>query len=144
MAGAELPELEELIRPTGFFRNKSRSLKGMATALVDRFGGVVPSTVEDLTALPGVGRKTANVIRSVGMGLPGLTVDTHVGRLSRRLGLTTQTDPVKADETFGKIVPNPKRMGRPAEYAKLAYQIAENDYLNGYVIRLDGALRFNA
>ena len=77
----------------------------MATVLVDRFGGVVPSTVEDLTTLPGVGRKTANVIRSVGLGLPGLPVDTHVGRLSRRLGLTTQTDPVKAEHELSSLLP---------------------------------------
>jgi endonuclease-3 len=106
LAGSELGELEDLIRPTGFFRNKSRSLKGMAGVLVDRFGGVVPSSVEDLTTLPGVGRKTANVIRSVGLGLPGLPVDTHVGRLSRRLGLTSQTDPVKAEHELSSLLPS--------------------------------------
>jgi endonuclease III len=105
LAGADLGELEALIRPTGFFRNKARSLKGMAAALVERFGGEVPSSVEDLTSLPGVGRKTANVIRSVGLGLPGLPVDTHVGRLSRRLGLTAQTDPVKAEHELAALLP---------------------------------------
>jgi endonuclease-3 len=105
LAGADLGELEGLIRPTGFFRNKARSLKGMAVALVERFGGEVPSSVEDLTSLPGVGRKTANVIRSVGLGLPGLPVDTHVGRLSRRLGLTAQTDPVKAEHELAALLP---------------------------------------
>jgi endonuclease-3 len=105
LAGAEPEKLEELIHPTGFFRNKARSLRGMAGVLVDRFGGVVPSSVEDLTTLPGVGRKTANVIRSVGLGLPGLPVDTHVGRLSRRLGLTTQTDPVKAEYELSSLLP---------------------------------------
>jgi endonuclease-3 len=78
----------------------------MAGVLVDRFGGVVPSSVEDLTTLPGVGRKTANVIRSVGLGLPGLPVDTHVGRLSRRLGLTSQTDPVKAEHELSSLLPS--------------------------------------
>jgi endonuclease-3 len=77
----------------------------MAAALVERFGGEVPSSVEDLTSLPGVGRKTANVIRSVGLGLPGLPVDTHVGRVSRRLGLTAQTDPVKAEHELASLLP---------------------------------------
>ncbi len=105
LAGADLEELEALVRPTGFFRNKARSLKGMAAAMVERFGGEVPSSVEDLTSLPGVGRKTANVIRSVGLGLPGLPVDTHVGRLSRRLELTAQTDPVKAEHELAALLP---------------------------------------
>jgi endonuclease-3 len=106
LAATDLEELEELIRPTGFFRNKARSLKGMATVLVERFGGVIPSSVEDLTTLPGVGRKTANVIRSVGMALPGLPVDTHVGRLSRRLGLTAQTDPDKVESELVSLLPS--------------------------------------
>ena len=105
LAGADLGELEAIIHPTGFFRNKARSLKGMAGVLVERFGGVVPSSIEDLTTLPGVGRKTANVIRSVGLGLPGLPVDTHVGRLSRRLGLTAETDPVKAEHELSSLLP---------------------------------------
>ncbi|HEX6476352.1 MAG TPA: endonuclease III [Acidimicrobiales bacterium] len=105
LAGAELGELEALIHRTGFFRNKARSIKGMAGVLVERFGGDVPSSIEDLTTLPGVGRKTANVIRSVGLGLPGLPVDTHVGRLSRRLGLTAETDPVKAEHELSALLP---------------------------------------
>ncbi|TMM18436.1 MAG: endonuclease III [Actinobacteria bacterium] len=116
LAGAEPGELEAYIRPTGFFRSKARSLKGMATVLVDRFGGVVPSTVEDLTTLPGVGRKTANVIRSVGLGLPGLPVDTHVGRLSRRLGLTAETDPVKAEHELSSLLP-------PAEWGSFSLRL---------------------
>jgi endonuclease-3 len=116
LAGAEPGRLEELIHPTGFFRNKARSLKGMAGVLVDRFGSVVPSSVEDLTTLPGVGRKTANVIRSVGLGLPGLPVDTHVGRLSRRLGLTTQTDPVKAEHELSSLLP-------PAEWGSFSLRL---------------------
>lgn len=109
LAVAPDADLEALIRPTGFFRNKARSLRGMAGALVERYGGVVPSAMEDLTSLPGVGRKTANVVRSVALGLPGLPVDTHVGRLSRRLGLTTSTDPVKIEEELDSMVPARER-----------------------------------
>src|SRR5205809_734510 len=97
LAAADPGKVEALIHPTGFFRAKTKSIIGMAAGLEDRFGGQVPSAMEDLVTLPGVGRKTANVVRSVAMGLPGLPVDTHVGRLSRRLGLTTETDPVKAE-----------------------------------------------
>jgi endonuclease-3 len=104
-AKADPAELEEEIRPTGFFRNKTRSLIGMGQALDERFGGEVPSAMEDLVTVPGVGRKTANVVRSVGMGLPGLPVDTHVGRIARRLGLTTATDPVKVEHELGGMLP---------------------------------------
>jgi endonuclease-3 len=78
---------------------------GMAWGVTERFGGQVPSSMEDLTSLPGVGRKTANVVRSVALDLPGLPVDTHVGRLTRRLGLTAQTDPVKVETEVGALVP---------------------------------------
>lgn len=105
LAGAATAELEDLVHATGFFRSKSRSLIGMATALDDRFGGRVPTAMADLVTLPGVGRKTANVVRSVGFGLPGLPVDTHVGRLSRRLVLTTELDPVKVEADLGRLVP---------------------------------------
>ncbi len=97
LAGANPVELEELVRTTGFFRSKARNLIGLATALEERYGGEVPTDLGDLATLPGVGRKTGNVVRSVAFGLPGLPVDTHVGRLSRRLGLTTQQDPVKVE-----------------------------------------------
>ena len=86
LAGADPADLEELIRPTGFFRSKAKSLIGMARALVERFGGRVPEDLDDLVTLPGVGRKTGNVVRSVAFGLPGLPVDTHVGRLSPAAG----------------------------------------------------------
>jgi endonuclease-3 len=109
LAEAEPAELEKLIRPTGFFRNKTKSLIGMAQAVVERFGGQVPSAMADLVTLPGVGRKTANVVRSVAMGLPGLPVDTHVGRLSRRLGLTVDTDPVKVEHQLNAMVPAAER-----------------------------------
>lgn len=105
LAGAEPSELEALIYPTGFFRAKSHSLIGMAAAVSGRFGGEVPSRIEDLVTLPGVGRKTANVVRSVAFGVPGLPVDTHVGRLARRLGLTSEEDPVKVERDLCALVP---------------------------------------
>jgi len=111
LAAAEPAEVEELIRSTGFYNNKTKSIIGMATALVDRFGGEVPGRMADLTSLPGVGRKTANVVRSVALGLPGLPVDTHVGRLSRRLGLTTEEDPVKVERQLNSYLP-PGERGR--------------------------------
>lgn len=109
LAHADPAEVEALIHPTGFFRQKTRSLIGMAAALDARHSGTVPSSMAELTALPGVGRKTANVIRSVGLGLPGLAVDTHVGRLARRLGLTEETDPVKVEHDLNPLVPARQR-----------------------------------
>jgi endonuclease-3 len=109
LAGADPSELEEVIHPTGFFRQKTRSLIGMAAALVERYDGVVPGPIEDLVTLPGVGRKTANVVRSVAMDLPGLPVDTHVARLSRRLGLTVETDPVKIEYDLNAVIPAAER-----------------------------------
>lgn len=109
LAAAEPTELEEIIRPTGFYKNKARSLIGMAAGVVERFGGEVPSRMSDLVTLPGVGRKTANVLRSVVMDLPGLPVDTHVLRLSRRLGLTTETDPVKVELELNPMIPAAER-----------------------------------
>lgn len=111
LAAADPGELGELVHATGFFNNKTRSLIGMANAVVERFGGEVPSRIEDLVTLPGVGRKTANVVRSVAMGLPGLPVDTHVGRLSLRLGLTSDTDPVKVEHALNAMVPAGERGG---------------------------------
>jgi endonuclease III len=109
MASADLADLETLIRSTGFFRSKARNLVGMAQVVVSRFGGEVPSAMADLVTLPGVGRKTANVVRSVAFGLPGLPVDTHVQRLSLRLGLTDQTDPVKVETALNALVPRARR-----------------------------------
>lgn len=97
LADADVGDVEEIIRSTGFYQSKTKNIIGMARTVVDRYGGEVPTALEDLVALPGVGRKTANVVRSVGFGLPGLPVDTHVGRLSRRLGLTVEEDPVKVE-----------------------------------------------
>jgi endonuclease-3 len=109
LAAAEPGEVEEIIRSTGFFNNKRKSLIGMATAVVDRFGGEIPSAMADLVTLPGVGRKTANVLRSVAMDLPGLPVDTHVGRLSRLLDLTRETDPVKVELELNGMIPASER-----------------------------------
>jgi len=111
LAGADPEEVERIVHPTGFFRAKTRSLLGMASALEERYGGEVPAPMEDLVTLPGVGRKTANVVRSVAFGLPGLPVDTHVGRLSRRLGLTVETDPVKVEADLNAVVPARDRGG---------------------------------
>jgi endonuclease-3 len=105
LAAADPAELEELIRSTGFFRSKSRSLIGLGQALSVRFDGEVPTEMADLVTLPGVGRKTANVVRSVAFGLPGLPVDTHVTRLSRLLGLTGSTDPVKIETDLCALLP---------------------------------------
>jgi endonuclease III len=109
LSGAEPLEVEDIIRSTGFYKNKTKSLIGMATGVVERFHGEVPSAMRDLVALPGVGRKTANVVRSVAMGLPGLPVDTHVGRLARRLQLTNETDPVKVEMALNPMVPAVER-----------------------------------
>lgn len=110
LAQADPVEVESVILPTGFFRNKTKSIIGLAQALEDRFGGEVPKKLEDLVTLPGVGRKTGNVIRSVAFNLPGLPVDTHVGRLTRRLGLTAEDDPVKVEREITEMLP-PKDWG---------------------------------
>jgi endonuclease-3 len=109
LAQADPAEVQELIRSTGFFNNKTRSLLGMAQALVERYDGEVPSAMADLTTIPGVGRKTANVVRSVAMDLPGLPVDTHVTRLSHRLGLTTETDAVKIEYALNPMIAAKRR-----------------------------------
>ena len=105
LAAADPAELETIIRSTGFYQSKARNLMGMAQNLVERFGGEVPSELSDLVTLPGVGRKTGNVVRSVIFDLPGLPVDTHVGRLSRRLGLTKLEDPVKVELELNNYLP---------------------------------------
>jgi len=104
LAAAAPDELEALVRPTGFFRAKAANLIGMARDVEERFDGEVPREMDGLVTLRGVGRKTANVVRSVGFDLPGLPVDTHVGRLARRLRLTTETDPVKAERDLNGLV----------------------------------------
>lgn len=109
LAVANPDDVEQMVHSTGFYRNKTKSLLGMAQAVTERFGGEVPSEMEDLVSIPGVGRKTANVIRSVAMGLPGLPVDTHVGRVSRRLGLTTETDADKVERDLDAMIPENER-----------------------------------
>ncbi|MEV4615756.1 endonuclease III [Kitasatospora sp. NPDC049258] len=105
MAAADPEKLEEIIRPTGFFRAKARSLIGLSTALRDRYDGQVPGRLEDLVTLPGVGRKTANVVLGNAFGVPGITVDTHFGRLARRFGWTTEEDPEKVEAAVAEIFP---------------------------------------
>ena len=105
MAAADPDELEALIRSTGFFRNKAKSLLGCAAALVEKHGGQVPSDMQALVALPGVGRKTANVILGNAFAVPGMVVDTHVGRIARRLGWTRSTDAVKIEKDLCELLP---------------------------------------
>ena len=111
LAQANPTELETIIRSTGFYQSKAKNLIGMGRNVVDRFAGFIPHEMEDLVTLPGVGRKTANVLRSVVFDLPGLAVDTHVGRLSRRLGLTTEEDPVKVEKVLNGFI-DPPEWGR--------------------------------
>ena len=104
-AGADRGEVEELIRTTGFYRNKATSLLGLGAALVERYDGQVPGRLVDLVTLPGIGRKTANVVLGDAFGVPGITVDTHFGRLARRFGWTEQDDPVKVEHAVGALFP---------------------------------------
>jgi endonuclease III len=104
-AAADRAELEELIRPTGFFRNKTTALTKLGQALVERFDGEVPSTLAELVTLPGFGRKTANVVLGNAFGVPGITVDTHFGRLARRWRWTAETDPVKVEAAVAALIP---------------------------------------
>jgi endonuclease-3 len=104
-AAAPLAELEEAFHPTGFFRQKAKSVQGICQALVQQFDGQVPPSLEALVKLPGIGRKTANVILGNAFGIPGITVDTHLGRVSQRLGLTLSKDPVKIEFDLMPLVP---------------------------------------
>lgn len=104
-AAADRDELEDLIRSTGFFRNKATSILGLGQALCDRFDGQVPGRLADLVTLPGVGRKTANVVLGNAFDVPGITVDTHFGRLVRRFGWTVETDPDKVEAEIGALFP---------------------------------------
>lgn len=103
LAGAELAEVEELLRPLGFYRAKAATITGTAAQLTADHGGAVPATLAELVKLPGVGRKTANVVLGDAFGVPGITVDTHVGRLVRRFGWTEQTDPVQVEHAVGAL-----------------------------------------
>ncbi|WP_051310360.1 endonuclease III [Thermocrispum agreste] len=104
-AAADRAELEELIKPTGFFRNKANALIGLGAALVERHGGELPGKLEDLVKLPGVGRKTANVVLGEAFGVPGITVDTHFNRLVHRWKWTAEQDPVKVEFAVGELIP---------------------------------------
>ena len=104
-AGADIHQLEELVFQTGFYRAKARHIKGIGIKLLEDFNGEVPSTLEELITLPGVGRKTANVVLGHAFDIPGITVDTHFGRLSRRFGWTKEMDPVKVERIVGELIP---------------------------------------
>ena len=119
LARADTEELEELVRSTGFFRSKAKNLIGMAQGVEARFGGEIPTELDDFVTLPGVGRKTGNVVRSVWYGLPGLPVDTHVTRLSHRLRLTAEDDPVKIEADLGAMVP-------PEQWGMLSLRLIEH------------------
>lgn len=116
LAVANQSDVEQIVRSTGFYQSKAKNLIGMATAVVERFNGEIPQELDDLVTLPGVGRKTGNVLRSVVFDLPGLAVDTHVGRLSRRLGLTTEEDPVKVEKVLNGFLP-------PQEWGKFSLRL---------------------
>lgn len=115
-AAADRAELERLIQPTGFFRNKTNTLIKLGGELCERFGGEVPRTMEDLVSLPGIGRKTANVILGNAFGVPGIVVDTHFSRLSRRFGWTRQTDPVEIEREVAELFPR-------SEWAMLSHRV---------------------
>ena len=104
-AAANRDDIEKIVQTTGFFRAKTTAIMGVGQALCDRFGGEVPNRLKDLVTLPGVGRKTANVVLGNAFGVPGITVDTHFGRLARRFGWTTQTDPDKVESEVGALFP---------------------------------------
>jgi endonuclease III len=116
LAAANPAEVEDVVRSTGFYQNKTRNLIGMASGLLERFNGEVPTDLEDLVTLPGVGRKTGNVVRSVAFRLPGLPVDTHVHRLSKRLSLTVEDDPVKIEHELNAFLP-------PAEWGDFSLRM---------------------
>jgi endonuclease-3 len=107
-ASASLQQLESVIRTTGFFRTKAKHIRQCCQAIQEKFGGTVPGRLEDLITLPGVGRKTANVVLGSAFGIPGVTVDTHVGRLARRLGLSRHRDPVKVEWDLMRLIPKAK------------------------------------
>jgi endonuclease III len=108
LAAADPEHLEAILKPTGFFRAKTKSVLGLSAAIRDSFGGEVPRRLDDLVTLPGVGRKTANVVLGNAFGIPGITVDTHFARLSRRFGWTSQDDPVKIEQEVGGLFPKPE------------------------------------
>jgi endonuclease-3 len=104
MAKADLKDIQKLVKSTGFFRAKAKNIKGLSNKIMEEFDGDVPSNLDDLITLPGVGRKTANVVLGHAFGIPGITVDTHFGRLSRRFGWSKQNDPVKVEFEVGELI----------------------------------------
>jgi endonuclease III len=115
-AAADREDIEKIIQSTGFFRAKTTSILGLGQALCERFGGEVPGKLRDLVTLPGVGRKTANVVLGDAFGVPGITVDTHFGRLARRFGWTAEDDPVKVEQEVGSLIPR-------AEWTPLSHRL---------------------
>jgi len=105
MSKADLKDIQRLVKSTGFFRAKAKNIKGLSNKIMEEFDGDVPSNLDDLITLPGVGRKTANVVLGHAFGIPGITVDTHFGRLSRRFGWSKQNDPVKVEFEVGELIP---------------------------------------
>ena len=105
MANANLKDIQNLVKSTGFFRAKAKNIKGLSNIIVEQFDGNIPSNLEDLITLPGVGRKTANVVLGHAFGIPGITVDTHFGRLSRRFGWSKHSNPVKVEFEVGELIP---------------------------------------
>lgn len=114
-AEADTEELEQMIYSTGFYKQKAKSIKGCCMAIVEEFGGEVPRTLEDMVKLPGVGRKTGNLVLGIAEGIPGVVVDTHVTRLSQRMGLTTNKDPVKIEKDINKLLPPERWMAISSE-----------------------------
>ena len=114
-AHADVEELENLIYSTGFYRQKAKSIKGCCQAIVEKFGGEVPQKLENLVKLPGVGRKTGNLVLGIAEGIPGVVVDTHVTRLSQRMGLTVHKDPVKIEKDINVLLPPERWMAISSE-----------------------------
>ena len=124
-ASADLNELEEDIRSTGFYHNKAKNLKACAKALIEKYGGTVPSDIDELTSLPGVGRKTANVVRGNIYGIPSIVVDTHVGRIARRTGLSNNTDPEKVEYDLMKKLPRDHWIAINTQFITLGRKICK-------------------
>ncbi|WP_138414734.1 endonuclease III [Sinomonas gamaensis] len=116
LSEAELADIEEIIKPTGFFRAKARSVQVLSQRIVDDFDGVVPGRLEDLVTLPGVGRKTANVVLANAFGIPGISVDTHFGRLAKRFGWTASEDPVKVEQDVMELFP-------PSDWTMVSHRV---------------------
>jgi endonuclease-3 len=143
LAEANGSDVEALIHSTGFFRQKAKSLRGMAQALVAKHGGLVPASMDELTALPGVGRKTANVVLGHALGVPGLPVDRHVLRVANRIGLVHSNDPVRVETALGALFPKPRwtkasdtfilhgrRICRPTPQCRICHVRRFCDYAN--------------